>query len=203
MIILYRKLSIDGKPDPCVQDPGNWVNMGFVSLRKNYIGSTLGQGLAWNQDAGLSLKHRRTTLGRYNERLSASGKRCLAIWFLYNLCFALGAIEQRGFLSVPDLLWHPFIMVISEDLWHSHLLPNVWLPVFTTWVCRGWDSNFLVDSPFPLSFCFGRCWTYILWTRTAWEVEGVNWIKFLTWFLRFLFFSISVLLIYELHPYQF
>ena len=31
------------------------------------------------------------------------------------------AIEQWGLFSVPHLLWHghPFIMVISEDLWHS------------------------------------------------------------------------------------
>ena len=40
----------------------------------------------------------------------------------------------------------PFIMVISEDPWHSHLLPSVWqwschLPVFTTQVCRDRWSN--------------------------------------------------------------
>ena len=27
--------------------------------------------------------------------------------------------------------WHPFIMVISEDPWHSHLLPSVW-----QWSCH-------------------------------------------------------------------
>ena len=31
------------EPDPYVQDTGNWANVGLVSLRKNYIGSTLGQ----------------------------------------------------------------------------------------------------------------------------------------------------------------
>ena len=41
---------------------------------------------------------------------------------------------------------HPFIMVISEDPWQSHLFLSVkqWsfsLPVFTTKVCRGWDSK--------------------------------------------------------------
>ena len=48
------------------------------------------------------------------------------------------------FFSVANLLWpgslashtycetgHPFIMVISEDQWHSHLLPNVW-----QWSCH-------------------------------------------------------------------
>ena len=34
--------------------------------------------------------------------------------------------KQRGFLSVLLLFWHPFIMVISEDPWHSHLLPSYW-----------------------------------------------------------------------------
>ena len=34
--------------------------------------------------------------------------------------------KQRGFLSVLLLFWHPFIMVISENPWHSHLLPSYW-----------------------------------------------------------------------------
>ena len=66
----------------------------------------------------------------------------------FDLCSALMALQQRGFFSVPHLLWHrhPFIMVIYEDPWHSH--PSVWqwkvemsLLVLTTYVCRGWDSN--------------------------------------------------------------
>ena len=59
------------------------------------------------------------------------------------------AIEHSGFFSVPHLLWHghPFIMVISEDPWHSHLLPSVCLavelslPVLTTKMCRDRGSN--------------------------------------------------------------
>ena len=45
----------------------------------------------------------------------------------FDICSAFMAIEQWGFFSMPDLLWHghPFIMVISEDPWHSHLLPSV------------------------------------------------------------------------------
>ena len=44
------------------------------------------------------------------------------------LTYELMTIEQWGFFSVPHLLWHwhPFIMVISEDPWHSLLMPSVW-----------------------------------------------------------------------------
>ena len=41
---------------------------------------------------------------------------------------------------------HPFIMVISEDPWHSHLLPSAWhrschYHILTTLVCRDRGSN--------------------------------------------------------------
>ena len=44
------------------------------------------------------------------------------------ICSALMAIEQWGFFCVPHLLWHgaSVIIVISENPWHSHLLPSVW-----------------------------------------------------------------------------
>ena len=43
-----------------------------------------------------------------------------------NIRWALIAIEQWGFLACHTYYdtGHPFIMVISEDLWHSHLLPR-------------------------------------------------------------------------------
>ena len=43
------------------------------------------------------------------------------------VCSALMAIEQWGFFSMSHLLWHghPFIMVISEDPWQSHLMPSI------------------------------------------------------------------------------
>ena len=46
----------------------------------------------------------------------------------FNLSSALVAIEHWGFFSLPYLLWHgaSVKMVISEDLWHSHLILNVW-----------------------------------------------------------------------------
>ena len=49
-------------------------------------------------------------------------------------------------LSVPKLLWHQFIKVISEDPWHSHLLQSVLLwschyLFLQIYVCRGLDSK--------------------------------------------------------------
>ena len=51
----------------------------------------------------------------------------------FDLCSALMAIEQWVFFSVPHVMWHghPFLMVISEDPWHSHLMPSVW-----QWSCH-------------------------------------------------------------------
>ena len=51
----------------------------------------------------------------------------------FNLCSAPMAIEQWGFFSVPHLLEHglPFLIVTSEDPWHSHLLRSVW-----QWSCH-------------------------------------------------------------------
>ena len=61
----------------------------------------------------------------------------------FDLCFALMAIEQWWHTYCET--GHPFIKVISEDPWHSHLLLNVW-----NWRChnrylflrlRSWDAN--------------------------------------------------------------
>ena len=67
---------------------------------------------------------------------------------IFDLCSALMAIEQLGFFSMPHLLWH------GASIYYGHLRGPVTLtpiaerlalelslPVFTTWVCRGWDSN--------------------------------------------------------------
>ena len=46
-----------------------------------------------------------------------------------DLCSALMAIEQRGILNVPHLLFHGPTLYnghISEDPWHSHLMTGVW-----------------------------------------------------------------------------
>ena len=67
----------------------------------------------------------------------------------FDLCSALMATEQWGFLSVPHLLWH------GASVYNEHLLEPVILayndkrlavelslPVLTTHkVCRSWDSN--------------------------------------------------------------
>ena len=47
----------------------------------------------------------------------------------FDLCSALMAIEQWGFFRVPHLLWHG----VSEDTWHSHLLPSI----------RPWSCHYL------------------------------------------------------------
>ena len=45
-----------------------------------------------------------------------------------DLYIALMSIEQWEFLACHTYCdtGHPFTMVISEDLWHSHLFPSVW-----------------------------------------------------------------------------
>ena len=50
----------------------------------------------------------------------------------FDLYSALMAIEQWGLACHTYCdMGHPFIMVISEDPWHSHLLPSVW-----QWSCH-------------------------------------------------------------------
>ena len=52
---------------------------------------------------------------------------------IFYLCSALMTIKQWWFFNMPHHLWHglPFIMVISEDPRHPHLLPSVW-----QWSCH-------------------------------------------------------------------
>ena len=56
------------------------------------------------------------------------------------------------FFCVPHLItatWgkpHPFIMVISEDQWHSHLLLSVWQRKCHYLFCRNLDSSTLASS---------------------------------------------------------
>ena len=56
-------------------------------------------------------------------------------WTVANLglCLVLMAIALWGLLSLPYLLWHgPYVYyVISEDTWHSHVLPSVY-----QWICH-------------------------------------------------------------------
>ena len=66
----------------------------------------------------------------------------------FDLCSALMPIEEWGFFSVPHLLWY------GPTVYNGHLRGPVTLipvaerlavelslPVFTSWVFRGWDSN--------------------------------------------------------------
>ena len=84
------------------------------------------------------------------ENFSLKGKNYHCRWKAANfdLWSALMAIEQWGFFSVPHLLWHgtsvnnghlrePVTLTPASE----RLAVELSLPVFTTWVCRGWDSN--------------------------------------------------------------
>ena len=58
------------------------------------------------------------------------------------------AIEQWGFFGVPHLLWHETSVYNGHLQGPVTLTPNaepfgmeLLLPVLTTNVCRGWDSN--------------------------------------------------------------
>ena len=63
------------------------------------------------------------------ENFSLTWRRHHYRWKAANvdLCSALMAIKKWGFFSVPHLLWdgHPFIMVISEDLWHKPIVERL------------------------------------------------------------------------------
>ena len=64
------------------------------------------------------------------ENLSLIWRRHHCRWRLQILTCAwhLWPLSSEGSLAFHtyDDTGHPFIMVISEDPWHSHLLPNVW-----------------------------------------------------------------------------
>ena len=70
----------------------------------------------------------------------------------YDQCSALMAIEQRVFFSVPHLLKHgasvynghcrgSVVVTVTSAPIAERLAVELSLPVFTTYVCRGWDSN--------------------------------------------------------------
>ena len=65
----------------------------------------------------------------------------------FDLCLTLMDIEQWGFLSVSHLLWHEasvynghLLEPVALTPIAEHLTVELSLPVFTTYVCRGWDS---------------------------------------------------------------
>ena len=66
----------------------------------------------------------------------------------FDLCSTLMAYEQWVFFSVPHLLWHGatvyngnFRGPVTLTPFAERLVVQMSLPVFTTKVCRGWDSN--------------------------------------------------------------
>ena len=61
----------------------------------------------------------------------------------FDLCSTLMVIQHWGFFRVPHLLWHG-ASVYNGRLRGPVTSPNYCqasLPVFTTYLCRGWDSN--------------------------------------------------------------
>ena len=81
------------------------------------------------------------------ENFSLISRRHHCRWRVANfdLCSVLMAIKKWGFFNLPHLLWH------GASFYNGHLrgpvilTPNAErlevLPVFTIYVCRGWDSN--------------------------------------------------------------
>ena len=59
----------------------------------------------------------------------------------FDVYSTLMAIKQWGFFNVPLLLWHLFIIVITFTSALERLEMELSLPVLTTWVFRGQDSN--------------------------------------------------------------
>ena len=92
-------------------------------------------------------------------------KWCLFVWsFRHTQDYFFTYLETSHFLAKSCKIWsmlgtydhwavrillachthcdtgHPFIMVISEDPWHSHVMSSA-CPVLTIQVWRGWDSK--------------------------------------------------------------
>ena len=70
-------------------------------------------------------------------------------------------IKQWGFFSVPQLLWHGTFVYnghlrgpVTLTRIAERLAVDLSLPVFTTWVCCGWDSN-SCNNVSLLYFAFG------------------------------------------------
>ena len=66
----------------------------------------------------------------------------------FDICLALMATEKRGFFSVPHLLCHRASVYnvhlrgpVTITPIAERLTVELLLPVFTTQVCRDWDSN--------------------------------------------------------------
>ena len=72
--------------------------------------------------------------------------RCRATNF--DLFSALSVIDQKGFSGAPHLLWHRTYIYdghlrgpMTLSLVAERQTVELSLPVLTTYICRGWDSN--------------------------------------------------------------
>ena len=84
-----------------------------------------------------------THIGCHNFRWRAAN-------FDQYICSAPTVIEQWGFFSLPHLLSYPFKMVITEDPWHSHLLPSLRSAAVTICFC---DLGLLRQGFEHYTFC--------------------------------------------------
>ena len=103
----------------------------------------------------------------------------------FDLCSALMAIEQWGFLSVSNLLWYgayvcnghfqgPVTLTPSAE----RLVVELSLPVFTTKICRGWDSNTQPSAVGANDITHCReSWGRTLLCCTLFKEVSTNWMK--------------------------
>ena len=77
--------------------------------------------------------------------------------------------EQWGFLSVPHLQWHGAFVYngnlrgpVTFTPISERLAVELSLPVFTTWVCRGWDSNTQPSTCGADALTHRRCSNYTI-----------------------------------------
>ena len=77
----------------------------------------------------------RSLLDTYCLEGSIAYHTCIVCLFVRGFSFHSRIVHPYGDVIItgkllPNFIYcdteHPFIMLISEDVWHSHLLPNVW-----------------------------------------------------------------------------
>ena len=123
---------------------------GFQTIVPSWLHIVIGRGVMRNH-TGRRLIEKFVCLGFFIlfENFSLIWRRRhyrrRAAFYVYS---ALMAIEQWGFFNMTHLLWHGTSVydghLRGPDTFTTvaeHLTVEQALPVETTWVCRGWDSN--------------------------------------------------------------
>ena len=100
----------------------------------------------------------------------------------FDLSSVLIAMEQWRFFSVPHLLWH------GASFYNGHLhgpvtvtpIAKPSLPVFTTYVCRSWDSNTQ-----PSACSVYRCTGFFFKNKTLYNLKILDKIYIMHFLLKF------------------